>query len=246
MCNKEQLVGYLYDDLSAAERAAFEAHLASCVDCRAELRDLDVTRQQLASWTPSEPEFDFRIVRQPRFSPRPRSWVMRWGIAAAAATLVLAAAAGIARLEVRYGSGGLIVRTGWAAERPAQSPVEPSSAATQQAIVGRVSSEDSERLLARVAELTERIRALEESQSAPTARAVAAARPGISVSELRKILAEAESRQRTEMQLLIAQVWKDFNAARAGDFLRIQQTITPELQRQQRTIENLYRVSLQR
>ena len=29
MCNKEQLVGYLYGELDTAERDAFDAHLAT-------------------------------------------------------------------------------------------------------------------------------------------------------------------------------------------------------------------------
>jgi len=35
MCEKELLVAYLYEDLSGADRAAFEAHLRECAECRA-------------------------------------------------------------------------------------------------------------------------------------------------------------------------------------------------------------------
>ena len=37
MCNKDDLVSYLYDDLEAPARAAFERHLRTCADCHDEL-----------------------------------------------------------------------------------------------------------------------------------------------------------------------------------------------------------------
>ena len=40
MCNTEQLVSYVYDELSDSERAEFEGHLSSCVECRQELAEL--------------------------------------------------------------------------------------------------------------------------------------------------------------------------------------------------------------
>ena len=52
MCNKEQLVGYLYGELSAADRETFEAHIGGCEGCRQEVAELLHTRQHLASWSP--------------------------------------------------------------------------------------------------------------------------------------------------------------------------------------------------
>jgi hypothetical protein len=88
-----------------------------------------------------------------------------------------------------------------------------------------------------VKQLARRVQEL-EAQGARVARAEAAP-AGITATELRKILAESESRQRVEMALRIEQVWKDFNAARADDFVRVQQTVGPELQRQQRMLQNV-------
>ena len=48
----EILVAYLYDDIDPIERASFDAHLTSCERCRAELADLGVVRQRLATWSP--------------------------------------------------------------------------------------------------------------------------------------------------------------------------------------------------
>ena len=87
MCDsKDLLVGFLYGELDAADRRTFQAHLTSCADCREELAGLRATRGQIASWTPPEPDFGFRIVRgaaapppAPRFRISPA-----WGLAAAA------------------------------------------------------------------------------------------------------------------------------------------------------------------
>ena len=113
MCeSKDLLIGFLYGELDAADRRTFQAHLTSCADCREELAGLRATRGQIASWSPPEPDFGFRIVRgaaapppAPRFRISPA-----WGLAAAA-ILIMGVAAGIANLDVSY--GGLVVRTGW-------------------------------------------------------------------------------------------------------------------------------------
>ena len=40
MCNTEQLVSYVYEELSASERVEFERHLSDCAGCRQELAEL--------------------------------------------------------------------------------------------------------------------------------------------------------------------------------------------------------------
>ena len=63
MCDKELLVGYLYDELAPAERSKFEAHLFACPDCREEIAALRATRAHLAQWTPPESHLGFQFVR---------------------------------------------------------------------------------------------------------------------------------------------------------------------------------------
>ena len=46
------LLSYLYEELDAAARAEFDAHLASCVECREELDACRSVRRKLAAWTP--------------------------------------------------------------------------------------------------------------------------------------------------------------------------------------------------
>jgi len=244
MCDKEQLVGYLYDELDAVERRNVEAHLATCAECRAEVAGLQQTRQHLTTWSPPEPELAFHIVRGPaRVPPRRFAWVPTWAMAAAASLLVLAGAAAIAHVELRYGPEGLVVRTGWAASE-AVAPV--STAAPVQAASGGVSSEQ---LRAAVQVLESRLVELERARTTQTvaARTMQAAITG---PELRKVLAQSEARQREEMALQVSQVWKDFSAARVTDFARLQdvigraQGVTNQQLRQHRdSIESLYRVS---
>jgi anti-sigma factor RsiW len=114
MCNQEHLISYLYDDLSPADRRSFEAHLAQCAGCREEVAGLRHTRQHLAAWAPPEPAFNFRLVQSARTAPPRRrfAFVPQWALAAAAAVLLMAGAAAIANLEMRYGPDGLVVRTG--------------------------------------------------------------------------------------------------------------------------------------
>src|SRR5690606_3259651 len=73
-------------------------------------------RADLRAWEPPDADLRFRIV-QDEPDRRARGWyrIPGWFPSAAAAVLVLAAAAGIARLEVRQGPDGWQVRTGWGA-----------------------------------------------------------------------------------------------------------------------------------
>ena len=114
-------------------------------------------------------------------------------------------------------------------------------------------SASSEQLKRDVELLTARLRDLEQAQAAQLARAASPAKTAITTPELRRILAELESRQRTEMALQVSQVWKDFNAARVTDFSRMQdvvsraQGVTNQQLRQHRdSIESLYRTASQR
>ena len=254
MCNKEQLIGYLYDDLDLEERRTVEAHLATCDECRSEVAGLQQTRQHLKTWSPPEPELTFHIVRGaapvPPSAPRRFDFVPQWAMAAAASLLVLAGAAAIAHLELRYGPEGLVVRTGWGSqEAPATGP-----AASQpvQAVAGGVSSEQSEQLKAALQVLERRLAELEQART-QTVNAARTQQAVITAPELRKIMAASEARQREEMALQVSQVWKDFSAARVSDITRLQdvigraQGVTNQQLRQHRdSIESLYRVSSQR
>ena len=249
MCNKEQLVGYLYGELDAAERSTFEAHLAMCAECRAEVGGLRRTRQHLTTWAPPDPEFNFHIVRGAAAPPPARRWfgfVPQWAMAAAASVLVLAGAAAIANVELRYGPDGFVVRTGWAEAAPASA----SAATPAPPIPAAATAVSSEQLKAVVQVLENRLIELERAQSPQTVKASATMQAAITAPELRKILAQSEARQREELALHVSQIWRDFSAARVTDFTRMQdvigraQGVTNQQLRQHRdSIEYLSRVS---
>src|SRR5688500_3541516 len=191
MCNKEQLIGYLYDDLDLAERRTVEAHLAACDECRSEVAGLQQTRQHLKTWSPPDPELTFHIVRgaapAPAAAPRRFGFVPQWAMAAAASLLVLAGAAAIAHLELRYGPDGFVVRTGWASA--AAAPASGGPQAPSQAAATAVSSEQ---LKAVVQVLESRLLELERAQSTQMQmmKASAPVQAAITAPELRKILAQ--------------------------------------------------------
>ena len=253
MCNTEQLVSYVYEELSASERVEFERHLSDCAECRQELAELRGTRHLLASWAPPQPEFNFHIVRgaAPPAAPSRRfAFVPQWALSAAAALLLAAGVAAVANLEVRYGTDGLVVRTGWmhgpAAASPSGAPADNAAQATPV-------SASSDQLQRNVELLAARLRDLEQAQAAQLTRAAAPARAAITAPELRRILAELELRQQTEMARQVSQVWKDFSAARVNDYTRLQdvvsraQGVTNQQLRQHRdSIESLYRTASQR
>ena len=105
---KDRLVGYLYDECSAAERSAVEAHLSRCAVVRGRTRRAEgcadapgrlerAARRTLASVS--------RVSRSPPDASH-RTWTLPAWAQAAAAVLVLAAGAGLANLQIEYGSGG--------------------------------------------------------------------------------------------------------------------------------------------
>ncbi|MDQ3420393.1 MAG: zf-HC2 domain-containing protein, partial [Acidobacteriota bacterium] len=120
MCESNELiVGFLYDELTSGERKEFQAHLAACSECRVELEELRSTRTHLALWSPPLPDLGFRVISGGS-APAPalprRTRLAPVFAFAAAAVVVLAAAAAIANVEIRYGTDGLQVRTGWAGQ----------------------------------------------------------------------------------------------------------------------------------
>jgi hypothetical protein len=226
MCeSKELIVGYVYDELSADERTGFETHLSACADCRLEIEELRSTRTQLALWTPPEPDLGFRVIRGGA-APAPAVPRRRWAPAfalAAAAVIVLAAAAAIANIEVRYGTDGMVVRTGGARVQDA-----PRSEARGEAQQARGRSADGGAAAADFAALERRLREIEATLSAaPASGAPAASDSRMSDAEIlrrvRQIVGEAEARQETAVAGRLLEVVKDFDRQRRTDLALIQQ-----------------------
>jgi hypothetical protein len=241
MCeSKDLLVGFLYGEIDAADRRTFQAHLTSCGDCREELAGLRATRGQIASWTPPEPDFGFRIVRgaaapppAPRFRITPA-----WGLAAAA-VLVMAMGAAIANLEVRVGGGdGLVVRTGW------NRPGEVTAGAVQSA----GAQEPTADWRVQTAALERRLRELESSARSGGTVQMAAA-PGVTEADVlrrvREMLVQSETRQQRDFSVRMAGLVREFDAKRRLDLAAIDQGMT-RLQTTNGAEVRQYREALQR
>ena len=94
------LVGFLYDDCEADERARIRAHLAVCAQCAEELESLSMTREQLSAWTPPDAQLGFRVNPVGVSPARHAAWWSRplpaW--AQLAAAVVIFAAGSLAGL----------------------------------------------------------------------------------------------------------------------------------------------------
>lgn len=247
MCDNELLLGYLYDDLAAADRAAFDAHLASCADCRDELAALRQTRTSLTSWAPPEPDLGFQIVRSPKpVSSRAAWWRLSpaWGLAAAAA-LTVAVSAAVANLEVKVGAEGLVVRTGWGQSSGAgadSSAVQASTAALQK--------------------VEARVKELESQLAARPAVLLPAASPATPVNRMtdadivrlvRQLVSDSEQRQQDVLARQILQVSRDTEVARRNDvdrmlaaYRQLQGASYETSQRLRGVEDHIVRVGLQR
>jgi len=85
----ETWVAYLYDECSAEERDAIEAHLAECDACREQMDSLSATRRALGSTVP-EIAAPPRVIVFPAAPRRAaRAWSFAGGFAAAAAVFVI-------------------------------------------------------------------------------------------------------------------------------------------------------------
>lgn len=218
------LVAYLYDEMDAADRSAFSAHLSGCGRCTRELTALRGVRSTLSTWAPPEPRVITKYEpRAARYEPRvtTRSWhdVPAWA-QVVAALLVLGVSVGIANVEVRRDSTGWTLRTGWSkvpAPNAASAPPTPASAPWR-------------------ADLTALERQLRTefqplSSASSTARAVPAAAPANTMTDaelqrrVRAIIDESERRQERELALRVAEVVKDVNAQRQADLLKIDRSL---------------------
>lgn len=238
MCDsKELLVGFLYDELDASDRRMFQAHLLTCAECREELAGLRSTRGQIAAWAPPEPDFGFHIVRgaaAPPPAPRFR-FSPAWGFAAAA-VLVMATAAAIANVEVRYGNDGLVMRAGW-------SGGDATPVAGQPVLVDWKAQADG---------LDRRLRDLESTaQPAGSRTAVAADMSETEVlRRVREMLGQSETRQQRAVAARIDQLTRDVDAQRKLDLAvidqgmtRLQNTSGAEVRQYRDAIQRLYRAT---
>jgi anti-sigma factor RsiW len=239
------LVGYLYDECEAHERAAIAAHVTVCAACAAELAALRSTRVQLAAWSPPDAELGFLITQ--REAPQPLAFKRkatperaRWF------ARPLPAWAQVAAAIVVFGVGtllGIVTRVG-------APPEMRAATATQQGSSAGVSG-------AALAELEGRLR--NEIAAIRTAnQETVASSPSSSGDEaqlmtrVRALIAESEQRQQRELALRTAELVGDFDSQRQFDLAQIQRNFGQiegltgaEVREQREMLNYLMRVSQQ-
>ena len=143
----EQLVGYLYGESSAAERASFDEHLAACAACREELAAFTQVREAVGAWraqllthAPAVETVDVIPAAAParatrdNGTPRRTAWdalrelfvlTPAWlRVASVAAALVVCALAALAvvNADVRWENGSFAFSTGVRRPAPTNLP----------------------------------------------------------------------------------------------------------------------------
>ncbi len=221
-CNRnDELIAYLYGECSAEERQRFDAHLLACPDCSAEVAGLSSVRAALADWAPPDSRLGFKIVQE---QPAARArWPLPAWAQALAAVRVLAVGAAIANIQVRYGSDGLVITTGWQ-----RAAVPGATASTRPATAGAAAGTPWR------ADLAALERQLRHDFVVPPGVAVAPARVSAGESDndvmlrrVRALIEESERQQQKvwerELALRVAEVVRDVDSQRRTDLVRIEQ-----------------------
>jgi len=131
---------------------------------------------------------------------------------------VLAAAAALAHIEVRYGSEGLVVRTGWNRGGSPAMPAAPDAAAAAASPVDFTQE---------LAAVDRRLRDLEATASRTAPATQLAGTRGMSDAEVvrtvRNILSQSETRQQRELVLRINALAREVDRQRRVDLAMMQQ-----------------------
>lgn len=253
--DKDAVIAYVYGEVDAEGRRAFEGHLRTCAACAREVEALQGVRADLASWLPPEPELGFTLVpkRDLPAAPAPVLQPPRWAFAAvpvwaraAAAVLVVGAGLGLANVQVRYGADGVTVTTGWLA-----APQAPVAAA---AVAAPVAGHDDQaawrpELAALESTLRQEMATLRTGGEAVPA-AHAASDDQAVLHRVQALIQDSEKRQQQELALRLRQFGSDVEMQRRADLVRFEQGFDrfqgrsgEALARQQRVLDLLVRAS---
>jgi len=230
--DKDTLVAYLYDEIDDALRREVRTHLRTCAACAAEVDALQAVRRDLLAWQPPETELNFAIVQKPATVLQPSRWsrpsLPAWA-QVAAAVLVFAAGAALANVQVRYGSDGLTVTTGWltpivgpgSGDSTGLKP-SPTTAADSSAVTSRSTTDDwRPAFTALESELRRELQMVRSTQAASARAAVAPAdiETNAVLRQVRALVNESEERQRQELALRMTQFGRDVRT----DLIRMNQ-----------------------
>jgi anti-sigma factor RsiW len=257
--NKDALIAYLYDECDEGQRAAMDAHLATCRACAEEVDGLRATRSALAAWAPPERTLGFQVVQNTLAVRGRRRWtatVPFWA-QAAAAMLILSVGAAIANLQVRVGNDGLSVSTGWS--RPAGQPPAGDSGARANAQTASPAAADagSEPWRAELVALGRQLRQEvldRQARPAPGASAtpvrLTAADESRLMSRFEALINASEERQKQDLARRVLEVSNDVEMKRRADlrtiragFGQIEDRTGAEVMRNRQMLDYLIRTS---
>ena len=219
MCDKELLIDYLYGELAAGEREAFDRHLASCAECRDEVRGCGARARTSSRGRRRSRSSASRSFAAPRGRCRCRAagggLSPAWGLAAAA-MLVGAVSAAIAHVEVSADTGGITVRTGWN-----RTVAAAGSRGGRDGVHGSTCSASRPACTSWKRSWPPRRPRADPASVAP----IAAVNSRMSDAELlrvvRRLIEDSEARQEGELARRILQVNRDVEVARRTDLDRL-------------------------
>jgi hypothetical protein len=141
MCNqRERLIGYIYGEGDAGDRAEVQRHVDGCAECRAEVAALRSVREDLLAWEVPAHESVWRPFVAAPVTPWWRQ-VPAWAMATAAGVMLMLGAAGGAVVQA-YGPDRTVARQSNVLTAPA-TPVLTSAdlTAAEQRILARMRQE---------------------------------------------------------------------------------------------------------
>jgi anti-sigma factor RsiW len=225
------LMDYLYGEMTAEERTAFDAHLVTCARCRTELAAFGTVRRQLVRWSPPEigsTRSDLINDGQQGQREASRSAIRLRNLPAwaqvAAAIVVLGVSAGLANLNVHYDTrSGLNIRTGW--WREALRGDIPATANGNETNTNAAASPAPWR--ADLVALERQLRS--EMPVVPAGVPAVAHAPAAADQDLMRrmkvLVDESERRQQRELALRMTALIQDLNTQRQADLRRIDQNL---------------------
>ncbi len=190
---REELIGYLYDDVDAGKKTGIESHLNTCPSCARAMEELKRTSNLMRNWADEDPTASLIFVpeRHPWWKCIIPDWLSagnrRWlapglSLGLAAVILVLAAF----NFEAKYnGQGGVLVKL--------QFPFVSQS------------------------------RRAEAADEAPLTRAELVQVQRQSLAVIQEWIDEGHQRQRVELGLILDQFARDLEVQRRRDLLLVGQ-----------------------
>ncbi len=248
--NKSLLIDYLYGECDTTANEAIKAHLSVCTACAEELDSLRAVRGSLEAWTPPEPALGFKVVQE---VPKDlKFWARIWELGGwalpAAAVFVLAVAAAIANVEVRYDHDGFVIRTGWISKDGLTEAEEPEISVASGDLLLPLDSTLSEQEM--TSTRSNRVVGNRSDRNNEFVTSPAVVSEKIILQHIGSLIEESETRQQRAFALHVAKIQQELDAERQADMWQIEQRIGwlegmtgTEIARQRELVDYLVRIS---